>query len=170
MGLALTTLEWLAIGPDDRQTGNGGRLASTRSSSTSPTLRQYKLVWSKALPSGRLLDLHGSVPRVYLHHRSELGTLSTDSVMQTFTSWTSLKRITELLTGEENEAFKTIGYTASGMMVFQGKRVDGNPRPRKYFPGQDLQWPYFGLDVLKSSISVQKSRTTPANFGINKKD
>ena len=30
MGLALTTLEWLAIGSEDRQAGNGDRLASTR--------------------------------------------------------------------------------------------------------------------------------------------
>ena len=30
VGLALTTLEWLAIGPEDRQTGNGDRLASAR--------------------------------------------------------------------------------------------------------------------------------------------
>jgi len=30
VGVALTTLEQLAIGPNDHQTGNGDRLASTR--------------------------------------------------------------------------------------------------------------------------------------------
>jgi hypothetical protein len=46
----------------------------------------------------------------YLHHRSELGEffLSSDSVIQTFTTWVSLRHITELFTEEENEAFKTI--------------------------------------------------------------
>ena len=40
----------------------------------SPTLRLYhKLLWSKALPSGRLFDLDDTVRRVYLHHSSELG-------------------------------------------------------------------------------------------------
>src|SRR5215471_20299227 len=85
----------------------------------SPTLRLYhKLLWSKALPSGRLFDLDDSVRDVYLHHRSELGEffLSSDSVIQTFTRWTrtSLRRITELFTEEENEAFRTIGYTIGG--------------------------------------------------------
>jgi hypothetical protein len=97
---------------------------------SSPTLRQYhKLLWSKALPSGRLFDLNDSVRDVYLHHRSELGEffLSSDSVMQTFTSWTrtSLRYIAELFTEEENEAFDTIGYTIGGMMVFPGNRIDG---------------------------------------------
>jgi hypothetical protein len=81
---------------------------------SSPTLRQYhKLLWSKALPSGRLFDLNDSVRDVYLHQRSELGEffLSSDSVMQTFTSWTrtSVRYIAELFTEEENEAFHTIG-------------------------------------------------------------
>jgi hypothetical protein len=82
----------------------------------SPTLRQYhKLLWSKALPSGRLFDLDDSVRGVYLHHRSELGEffLCSDSVIQTFTRWVSLRRITALFTEEENEAFRTISYTGS---------------------------------------------------------
>ena len=94
----------------------------------SPTLRQYhKLLWSKALPSGRLFDLDDTVPGVYLHHGSELGEffLSSDSVIPTFTRWESLRRITELFTEEENEAFRTIGYTIGGMMVFPGNRIDG---------------------------------------------
>jgi hypothetical protein len=95
----------------------------------SPTLRQYhKLLWSKALPSGRLFDLDDSARRVYLQHRSELGEffLSSDSVMQTFTRWTrpSLRFIKELFTQEENEEFMTIGYTIGGMMVFPGKQID----------------------------------------------
>ena len=37
----------------------------------------------------------------------------------------SLRRILELFTEEENEAFTTIGYTIGGMMVFPGNRIDG---------------------------------------------
>ncbi len=63
----------------------------------------------------------------YLHHRSELGEffLCSDSVIPTFTRWDSLRHITELFTEEENEAFRTIGYTIGGMMVFPGNRIDG---------------------------------------------
>ena len=94
----------------------------------SPTLRQYhKLLWSKALPSGRLFELDDTVRGVYLFHRSELGEffLCSDSVIPTFTRWVSLRRITQLFTEEENEAFRTIGYTIGGMMVFPGNRLDG---------------------------------------------
>jgi len=94
----------------------------------SPTLRLYhKLLWSKALPSGRLFDLDDTVRGVYLHHSSELGEfiLCSDSVVPTFTKWKSMKRITELFREEENEAFRTISYTIGGMMVFPGNRIDG---------------------------------------------
>ena len=46
--------------------------------------------------------------------------------MQTFTRWTrtSVRRITQLFTEEENEVFRAIGYTI-GMMVFPKNRIDG---------------------------------------------
>lgn len=94
----------------------------------SPTLRQYhKLLWSKVLPSGRLFELDDTVRGVYLFHGSELGKffLCSDSVIPTFTRWDSMRRITQLFTEEENEAFRTIGYTIGGMMVFPGNRLDG---------------------------------------------
>jgi hypothetical protein len=93
-----------------------------------PTLRLYhKRLWTKALPSGRLFNLDDSVRGVYLHHGSELGEffLSSDSVIATFTRWHSVRHIIELLTEEENEAFRAIGYTMGGMMVFPGNRIDG---------------------------------------------
>ena len=50
---------------------------------------------------------------VYPHHGSELGEffLCSDSVIPTFTRWDLLRRITELFTEEENEAFRTTGRT-----------------------------------------------------------
>lgn len=94
----------------------------------SPTLRNYhRLLWSKPLPSGRSFELDDTVPPPYLRHQSDLGVflLSSDSVIQSFTRWKKLKHITDKFSNEENEVFKTIGYTIGGMMVFPGNMVDG---------------------------------------------
>jgi len=96
--------------------------------SYSPTLRRYhQLLWSKPLPSGAMFTLGTTTPGIYLHHRSSLGEyfLASDSVMATFTRWLSLRHIVEQFPEEENEAFRTIGYTIGGMIVFPGNRVDG---------------------------------------------
>ena len=94
----------------------------------SPTLRQYhKLLWSKALPNGRIFDLDDNVRGAYLHHRSDLGEffLSSDSVIPTFTRWGFAAAHPELVTEAENKAFMAISYTIGGMMVFQGNSIDG---------------------------------------------
>lgn len=96
--------------------------------SYSPTLKHYhKLLWSKALPSGRLFHLDDSVRGVYLHHGSELGEfhLCSDSVIPTFTKWASMTHITELFSEKENEEFRRIGYSIGGMMIFPGNKIDG---------------------------------------------
>lgn len=108
----------------DFRTDAGGKDPDTHSY----TLRRYhKLLWSKPLPSGRLFLLDDSTPGVYLHHRSDLGEffLSSDSVMQTFTRWSSLRSIIEQFPEADNEVFRTIGYTIGGMMVFPGNKIDG---------------------------------------------
>jgi hypothetical protein len=94
----------------------------------SPTLQLYhKLLWSKTLPSGRLFNLDDTVRGAYLHHSSALGEffLCSDSIIPTFTRWGSLRRITGQFTEEDNEAFRRIGYTIGGMMVFPGNRIGG---------------------------------------------
>ncbi len=53
--------------------------------------------------------------------------LSSDSVIPTFTRWQSLKHIAQLFPEEENEAFRTIGYTIGGMMIFPGNSIGGKP-------------------------------------------
>ena len=96
--------------------------------SYSPTLRRYhRLLWSRALPCGRIFNLTDTVPGAYLHHRSELGefSLSSDSVIPSFTRWKSLKHIIDLFSEEENEGFRAIGYTIGGMMLFPANRIDG---------------------------------------------
>jgi len=92
----------------------------------SPTLRRYhKALWSKPLPSGRTFDLDTTTRGAYLHHRSEIGEfwLSSDSVIPTFSRWISLKPIVEQFPAEEIEAFRAIGYTIGGMMIFPGNVV-----------------------------------------------
>lgn len=94
----------------------------------SPTLRRYhRRLWSKPLPCGTFFALSDTERGVYLHHSSSLGnfSLSSDSVIPSFTRWKSLKHITSLFPEAENEAFRAIGYTIGGMMIFPATRVDG---------------------------------------------
>jgi hypothetical protein len=108
----------------DFRTDAGGKDPDT----FSPTLRRYhKLLWSKPLPGGKLFLLDDITPGVYLHHRSDLSEffLSSDSVIPAFTMWMSLRTITGQFPDAENEAFRAIGYTIGGMMVFPGNKIDG---------------------------------------------
>lgn len=96
--------------------------------SYSATLKRYhKHLWSKPLPNGRLFTLSDTTPGAYLHHRSSLGefSLSSDSVIPSFTGWKSMQRIINSFPEEDHEAFRTIGYTIGGMMIFPANRVDG---------------------------------------------
>jgi hypothetical protein len=94
----------------------------------SPTLgRCHELLWNKPLPNGARLDLTASRPPVYLHHHSDLGEfwLSSDSVIHTYTSWESMRPITEQIPEAENESFRRIAYTIGAMMVWPANRVGG---------------------------------------------
>jgi hypothetical protein len=106
----------------DVRTDAGGKDPDTNSA----TLRRYhRLLWSKPLQNGVIFDL---IERgAYLHHESPLGkfVLSSDSVIQTFTRWTSMQHITSQFTKQENEEFMTIAYTIGAMMVFPANRING---------------------------------------------
>ena len=94
----------------------------------SPTLRSYhKLLWSKHLPDGSLFTLDDTKDNVYLYHQSDLGEfcLSSDSAIHTFSRWASMAHIISQLKEGEAEAFRSIGYTMGGMIVFPANRVDG---------------------------------------------
>ncbi|WP_273242174.1 DUF6994 family protein [Hyphomonas atlantica corrig.] len=108
----------------DVRSDAGGKDPDTHSA----TLRRYhRLLWSKPLPNGRDFILLDDVPGHYLHHSSDLGefSLSSDSVVPSFTRWKSMQHIIENIPEEDNEAFRTHGYTIGGMMVFPAHRVDG---------------------------------------------
>ena len=88
-----------------------GRTRPERTLTHSPTLRHTTNSWRarSCQVVGSLICMTPSwrVP----DHGSELGefSLCSDSVIPTFTRWDSLRRITELFTEEENEAFRTSG-------------------------------------------------------------
>jgi hypothetical protein len=96
--------------------------------SYSPTLRSYhKLLWSKPLPSGKQFDLVDTKSGVYLYHYSEMGEffLSSDSAIHSFSKWKSMAHIMSQFKDGEIEAFRSLGYTMGGMMLFPGNRIDG---------------------------------------------
>ena len=89
----------------------------------SPTLRKYhRLLWSKPLPCGEVLDLDDTAHGHYLLHRSdELGefSLSSDSVVPSFRYVPMVQE-----EAEELREFLYIGYTMGGMMLWPGNKVD----------------------------------------------
>ena len=92
----------------------------------SPTLRRYhKHLWSKPLPTGDMFELVDTAPRVYLHHRSQLGEfrLSSDTVIPTFRKERKLAHVFEN-SPEELAEFIRIGYTIGAMMIFPGNQVN----------------------------------------------
>lgn len=94
----------------------------------SPTLRRYhQILWGRTLPSGAAFALDSARPGHYLYHRSSLGefTLSSDSIIPTFTRWVRMRPIITQIPGEENEAFRAIGYTIGGMMIWPCDAIDG---------------------------------------------
>lgn len=96
----------------------------------SPTLRQYhKFLWGRPLPSGHSFELDDSAPstRRYLYHYSALGEffLGSDSVIPTYTRWVRMQPIVNQFSEQENEAFRAIGYTIGGMMVWPGRSING---------------------------------------------
>jgi hypothetical protein len=126
------------VGGDRRTVGNGGPIDITfdfRSDTPpgkdpdkySPTLRRYhRQLWSKPLPTGAVFELVDTTPRVYLHHRSQLGEfwLSSDAVIPSFVKERRIAHILDELPVEAVGAFRTAGYTIGGMMIFPGNQVD----------------------------------------------
>ena len=93
----------------------------------SPTLRLYhKILWSKPLPNGVLFNLSDKTSGVYLHHQSHIGEfrITSDSVIPSFKKERRLSLVFEKIPAEL-EAFRTLGYTIGGMMVFPGNRING---------------------------------------------
>ena len=89
-------------------------------------LRYHKLLWSKPLPCGIIFELVDAMPQAYLYHHSEMGKffLSSDAVVPSFTREQKIAHIINQIPADEQDAFRTIGYTIGGMMIFPGNRID----------------------------------------------
>ena len=89
----------------------------------SPTLKRYHyLLWSKALPSGKLFNLVETKAGGYLYHQSELGEfwMTSDSVVHTYRYWSRfrLPEIVNRFSREELDDFDRLSYTMGAMMLF----------------------------------------------------
>lgn len=95
--------------------------------SASPTLRKYhKILWSKPLPNGSILDLRDDKKGAYLYHNSELGEffLGSDAITHSYKNHHRKKWLTEQIPTEVNELFD-IGSTIGAYIIFPNNRIDG---------------------------------------------
>lgn len=95
--------------------------------SASPTLRKYhKLLWSKPLPNGNILELRDNKKGAYLHHKSELGEfyLGSDAITHSYKNHQRKKWITEQVPNEVKELFDA-GLTIGAYIIFPNNRIDG---------------------------------------------
>lgn len=93
--------------------------------STSPTLRSYhKMLWSKALPSGKTFDLSDK-NRFYLHHKSELGEfiLGSDAITHSYRNQTRKHWLTKQISSDVDELFD-IGSTIGAYTLFPKNKID----------------------------------------------
>ncbi len=95
--------------------------------SRSPTLRRYhKLLWSKALPSGRVFKLVDSRPNSYLYHESDLGQffLNSDAITHSYRTAKRIAHIIKLVPADVVDALFDYGSTIGAYTIFPGNRVD----------------------------------------------
>ena len=95
--------------------------------SASPTLRSYhKMLWSKPLPNGKLLELRDDIKGAYLYHKSELGEFffGSDAITHSYRDQIRKKWLTNQIPTEVNELFK-IGSTIGAYIIFPNNRIDG---------------------------------------------
>ena len=72
------------------------------------TLRRYhKILWSKPLPNGLRFDLTDTTPKVYLHHRTELGEFffSSDAIAHSYSRLKRMSHIINQIPSKEIDSF-----------------------------------------------------------------
>ena len=94
----------------------------------SETLRQYhKILWSKPLPCGAVLDLSDRWKTDYLLHDSpRLGRfrLSSDAIVPSYSTWETVSSIVRQMPSGVIEAFDRLVYSIGGRLVFPGNQID----------------------------------------------
>lgn len=96
--------------------------------STSATLREYhKILWSKPLYNGKILELADNQKGVYLYHNSELGQFifGSDAITHSYRNQKRKEWITSQIPDEVDELFNT-GSTIGAYIIFPNNRIAGN--------------------------------------------
>ena len=94
----------------------------------SPTLRRYhKLLWSKPLPSGALLQLDDAGPKPHLYYKSGSGEfrLSSDAITHSYKNTKRLAHIINQISNAEVDEFYFAASTIGGYTLFPSNRVKG---------------------------------------------
>lgn len=95
--------------------------------SASQTLKKYhKILWSKPLPNGKILELRDDIKGAYLYHQSEHGEffLGSDAITHSYRDQARKKWLTEQIPNEVNELFDT-GSTIGAYIIFPNNRING---------------------------------------------
>lgn len=96
---------------------------------TSKTLKAYhKFLWSKELPSGKVLDLRDDLPSSYLYHESEHGVfyLGSDAITHSYRNQKSKQDLIRQVRNEADELFE-IGSTIGAYLLFPNKQINRQP-------------------------------------------
>ena len=96
---------------------------------TSKTLKAYhKFLWSKELPSGKVLDLRDDLPNSYLYHESEHGVfyLGSDAITHSYRNQKSKQDLIRQVRNEADELFE-IGSTIGAYLLFPNKQINRQP-------------------------------------------
>lgn len=94
---------------------------------TSPTLREYhRILWSRPLPNGNLLELSDNKHGAYLYHESELGIFffGSDCITHSYDNHKRKKWLTEQIPTEVKE-LSNIGSTIGAYIIFPNNKIDG---------------------------------------------
>ena len=94
--------------------------------SYSPTLRRYhKILWSKALPNGRKLELVDTHPHSYLYHKSELGEffLTSDAITHSYRNTSQIAHVIARTPTDIVQNLFNLGSTIAAYTVFPGNKV-----------------------------------------------
>ena len=92
----------------------------------SATLCEYhRILWSKPLHNGKLLELKDTPKSAYLSHNSDLGrfTFGSDAITHSYKNQKPKEWITRQIPDEVNELFN-VGSTIGGYIIFPNNRID----------------------------------------------
>jgi len=94
--------------------------------------KYHTLLWSKALPTGKVYNLDSNRTRpYYLRHVSELGDfkLASDSIIHTYSKWKNrnMVEIIEQVGKLEVDSFYDFASTIGAYIIFPANRIDQKP-------------------------------------------